>query len=258
MDGNTLDFYREAKKIWTTVVKQDATHNKDLGLELELHKRLLNIFQVGRYYYLVFNVFKGQIEFISEGIATILGYEPAEVNVMFYMDKIHPEDKSYFLNFEYNIAGFFKSLPFDKINRYKAQYDYRILGKDNNYVRILDQAIQIDFDQNNFYRTLRIQTDITHIKKDGIPCLSIIGSDGEPSYYNIQDANLFTKASDLFTDKERIVLKCIVEGKTSKAMATELGISVHTVSTHRKNILQKAGCITPLDLVAKAINEGWV
>lgn len=258
MQRSTSEFYLTAQKIWRTVVKSDSIDSNELKLQLEFHKRLLSIFQVGSYYYLVFNIYQGAIEFISDGVLDVLGYEPHEVNTGFLMSKIHPEDKSYFLNFEYRITAFFKPLPFDKIKNYKVQYDYRIKAKNNKYVRILHQAVQIDYDGNNFYRTLCLQTDITHIKQNGIPCFSIIGLDGEPSYYNIQDVDVFTRSYDLFTKREREILKYIVEGKNSNEIANELFISLHTVNTHRKNILSKADVKTPVDLVRKAINEGWL
>lgn len=258
MNKPNSDFYLTAKKIWGTVVKTDAADSNELRLQLEFHKRLLNIFQVGSYYYFVFNIYQGAIEFMSPGVKDVLGYEADEIDVMFLMDRIHPDDKPYFLNFEYRITEFFKPLPFDKIKNYKVQYDYRIRAKNNKYIRVLHQAVQIDYDANNFYRTLCLQTDISHIKQDGIPCFSIIGLDGEPSYYNIQNAEMPTRSYDLFTKREREILKSIVEGKCSKDIADELFISLHTVNTHRKNILCKAKAKTAVDLVSKAINEGWV
>lgn len=258
MQKEGTDFYLTAKKIWGTVVKTDSVDSNELKLQLEIHKRLLSIFQPGNYYYLVFNIYQGAIEFISGGITDILGYEPGEVDVLFLMDKIHPDDKSCFLNFEYKITQFFKPLPFDKIKNYKVQYDYRIKTKNNKYIRILHQAVQIDYDEVNFYRTLVLHTDISHIKQEGKPCFSIIGLEGEPSYYNIQDTGVFTKSYDLFTRREREILKFMVEGKSSKEIAGELYISLHTVNTHRKNILKKADAKTSLELVTKVIKEGWI
>lgn len=183
-----------------------------MTLELELHKRLLNIFQAGDYYYLIFNIYRGAIEFVSEGIIDVLGYTSNELTALFLMDNIHPDDKSYFLDFEYQITEFFKPLPYDKVKSYKVQYDYRIKAKNNKYVRVLHQAIQIDYDEKSFYRTLVLHTDISHIKPEVTPCFSIIGMDGEPSYYNVQHTQVFTKSYDLFTKREREILKLIVEG----------------------------------------------
>ena len=258
MEKPQTDFYLTAKKIWGTVVKEDAHNSNELKLQLELHKRLLNIFQPGSYYYFVFNIYQGIIEFMSNGIADVLGYEPGEMDIVFLMGKIHPDDKSYFLNFEHSVTQFFKPLPFDKIKNYKVQYDFRAKTKSNKYIRILHQAIQVDYDENNFYRTLCLQTDISHIKQEGKPCFSIIGLDGEPSYYNIQHAEVFNKSYDLFTNREREILKYIVEGKSSKDIAEKLFISIHTVNAHRKSILNKADVKTPIDLIRKVMCEGWI
>eukprot|EP01133_Synstelium_polycarpum_P011796 gene11796-13756_t len=259
MEKQDSNFYLTARKFWKTVVNKETEADAvQLQQQIELHKRLLNVFQAGNYFYLIFNMYSGDTELISKSVTEILGYDPQEMSVAFMMDKMHPEDKPYFLNFEYKVVEFFKSLPFSKIECYKVQYDFRIKAKNGSYVRLLHQAVQIDYDKDNFYRTLCLETDISHVKPVGIPCFSIIGLDGEPSYYNIQDTEVFTKSYDLFTRREREILKLIVEGKDSKTIAEELYISLHTVNAHRKNILNKAGAKTPLDLVKKVIKEGWM
>lgn len=258
MEKSTTNFYLTAKKIWGTVAKNDSEYTKELELQLDIHKQLLNILQVGKYYYFIFNIFQGEFDLVNKNVKDVLGYEPEEITVLLILDNVHPEDKKYLLDYEFKSIEFFKTLDFDKIKKYKAQYDFRIKAKNNKYVRILQQTIQIDYDQTNFYRSLAIHTDISHIKKEGIPCFSIIGLDGEPSYYNIQDHAVFTKSYDIFTKREREILKHIVEGKCSKTIANELFISLHTVNTHRKNILTKANCKSPIDLITKAINEGWI
>ncbi|OOG17300.1 LuxR family transcriptional regulator [Sphingobacterium sp. CZ-UAM] len=203
-------------------------------------------------------MYTGDLEIVSEGSENLLGYKPEELSLPLFMERIHPDDKPYFLNFEYKVVEFFKSLPYEKVKNYKVQYDIRIKRKDGQYIRILHQAIQIDYDERNFYRTLSLHTDISHIKQEGKPCFSLIGLDDEPSFFNIQLDQAFTKSYDIFTRREREILKCIVEGKMSKSIADELCISLHTVNSHRKNILAKAGVKTPVDLITKAIKEGWV
>lgn len=251
-------FYLTAKKIWGNVVTNDTTNPVLLKQQLELHKRLLNVFQVGRHYHMIFNVYHAELEYISDGITDVLGYEPGEMNAMLFLNLIHPDDKPYFLSFETKTADFFPKIPIEKRGLYKYQHDYRIKTKSGGYVRLLHQILPVEFDENNIYRSLVLHTDISHIKDEGIPRLSIIGLDGEPSYYNIKDTAILTKTYDIFTRREREILHCIVEGKNSKAIAQELFISLNTVSTHRKNILAKAGVKTPLDLVSKSIKEGWV
>ncbi len=257
--SSTKNIYLEAKKIWGTAIKGEHLGSKEFELRLELHKRLLHIFQAGRYYYMIFNVYQMELEFISAEIVDVLGYRSDEINALFFLDRIHPDDKRYFLNSENKLTEFLKQLPLEKRGSYKVQHDYRIKAKDNKYIRLLHQILPIDYDENNYYRSLVLHTDITHIKPEGAPCFSIIGLDEEPSYYTIQeDTKTFTKSYDLFTRRERDILKQIVEGRNSKEIANELYLSLHTVNAHRKNILSKAECKSPIELVIKAINHGWV
>ncbi len=258
MEKPTSNFYLTAKKMWSTAIKAEPLELKEIELQLDLHKRLLNIFQAGGHYYMVFNVYNAELEVISPGIFDVLGYEPAEMNAMFFLDSIHPDDKNYFISYENRSTEFLNQLPLSKRGSYKYQHDYRIRTKSGKYIRLLHQILPIEYDETSYYRSLVLHTDITHLKPEGTPCFSIIGLDGDPSYYNIQDTEIFTRSYDLFTKRERDILKQIVEGKSSKEIAIELHLSLHTVNTHRKNILLKAACKSPVDLIIKAINQGWV
>lgn len=254
----TDKIYLTAQKYWRTVVNKEATmRSEQLQKQIDAHRKLLSIFHVGSCYYHVFNMHSGEFDIVCPNVKQVLGCEPKDYTMAYIIDMIHPDDKSYFLNFEYKIVEFFKILPFEKVHLYKVQYDLRLRKKNGQYIRTLHQAVQIDYDRENFYRTLSIETDITHIKPYGTPCFSLIGLGGEPSYFNIQDAQ-YTKSFNLFTMREREVLKHIVEGKSSKQIADELFISIYTVNAHRRNIMKKADVKTPLGLVRKSIQEGWV
>ncbi len=57
----------------------------------------------------------------------------------------------------------------------------------------------------------------------------------------------------LLTKQEKIIISKIAQGKPSKEIADELFISVHTVQTHRKNILRKIECNSFADLLRFAM-----
>jgi FixJ family two-component response regulator len=54
------------------------------------------------------------------------------------------------------------------------------------------------------------------------------------------------------TEREREVLKLVIAGKTSKAIALDLDISVKTVENHRHNIMAKADVTSVTQLIAWA------
>lgn len=58
--------------------------------------------------------------------------------------------------------------------------------------------------------------------------------------------------------REVEIIRLISQGKTNKKIAKELFLSVHTVSTHRKNILNKLKLNNSSELVAFAIKRGII
>jgi DNA-binding NarL/FixJ family response regulator len=58
------------------------------------------------------------------------------------------------------------------------------------------------------------------------------------------------------TSREREILQLIAEGLSSKETASELGISIRTVESHRANLMEKLGIHKISGLVRFAIREG--
>jgi len=250
-------FNDEANKIW----KRHAGNSVSdlLQLELDLYKKLLNFFQAGDYYYYIFNFKTFDLDVVSPGIESVLDYSPADVTLPFLMDKMHPDDMPWFLAFEDKTSHFFSGLPADKIMKYKNRYDYRLKKKDGTYVRILHQAVIAQMDEDgSLIRTLGVHTDITHLKKDGKPVMSLIGMDGEPSYLDIDIKIPFIKSKETLSAREKQVLALLIEGKVSKEIAGLLNISKQTVDTHRKNMIRKNNLTNTSELVGKAISKGWL
>ena len=231
----------------------------DLKIELERYKRLLNFFQVGDYYYFIFNLNTYDFDLVSPEVEKVLGYKPAAFTVPHFMDSIHPEDRPWFLAFETKTAEFLSGLPAEKLMKYKARYDFRFRKKDGTYIRVLHQVAVIEHDETGgIIRTLGVETDITHLKNDGRPVLSYIGMDGEPSYQNIDIKTPFTESTQTLTGREKQVLILLIEGKLSKEISDTLNISKQTVDTHRKNMLRKNNLSNTGELIGRAIRQGWL
>jgi len=59
----------------------------------------------------------------------------------------------------------------------------------------------------------------------------------------------------LLTDREREVLQLIAEGKTNKEIATLLSVSINTVETHRKHIMEKLDLHNTAEIVRFAVRK---
>jgi two-component system, NarL family, response regulator NreC len=63
---------------------------------------------------------------------------------------------------------------------------------------------------------------------------------------------------ELLTNREREILQLLTEGKTNRAVATMLNISLYTVEAHRSHILQKLNLHNSAELVLYAVRKGII
>jgi DNA-binding NarL/FixJ family response regulator len=66
------------------------------------------------------------------------------------------------------------------------------------------------------------------------------------------------EAPSILTTTEMEIVKAIAQGKTTKEIASERFSSVHTITTHRKNIFRKLGINTAHEVVKYALRAGLV
>ena len=62
--------------------------------------------------------------------------------------------------------------------------------------------------------------------------------------------------SENLTEREVEIIKLIVKGNSNPDIAEKLFLSIHTVYTHRKNIMRKLKLKSPVELVLYALNSG--
>ncbi len=251
------ELLQEALKIWSKV--NIGKPLQDDGFNLEAQKKLLNIFSVGDFYYYIFNLKESKFDLLSPEVATVLGYQPEELDLATFFTKIHPEDQPWFLNIESKLTAFFSQLRADQIPNYKIRYDFRLQKKNGECIRVLQQVITIQHsEEGGLLRTFGVHTDISEIKMEGKPVVSIIGLNGEPSFIDIEIDHIFPVPTHFLTPREQQILLLLIKGQETKDIALELGIRSHTVSTHRKNLLTKTKARNTAEMIVMAIRKGWV
>lgn len=72
------------------------------------------------------------------------------------------------------------------------------------------------------------------------------------------DVEETAKKTIKLTKREQEIVQRIANGKMAKEISHELNISVHTIYTHRKNIMKKLNISSPVELITYAINNGIV
>ena len=211
----------------------------------------ITIFEASRLNYL----------YISDKMEQLLGYESNDYlhgGLCYMLSKIHADDLPAILEVFEKEIDYINGLAPDQRLEHRSSYDYRIQKADGTFIRVLQRNLILNLDQNNnISHLLLVFTDISHLKKDNSKILYIINkSDSSLTYiYSLADRRMI---KDTFLSKREIeILKLLGKGYSSKEVAEELFISIHTVETHRRNMLEKTNIKDTSCLVHFAILAGF-
>jgi len=77
-------------------------------------------------------------------------------------------------------------------------------------------------------------------------------------FARLKDARDMQDRFELLTDRERQIYQLLAEGNSNKDIANRLGLSLHTVETHRWRLMEKLDLHSTADLVLSAVRRGLV
>jgi DNA-binding CsgD family transcriptional regulator len=177
-------------------------------------------------------------------------------------DITHPDDLPHVMAFSRFWVNYYLSIPVERRPYSKMTMYFRIKNVLNNFYWIMVQYSDGILDDNDkFVYGLVFATDISHLKKEGTPMLSILDTyDGNCQQFFCTDLQKLTK-QNLFHNlsiREREVLQHLAMGYSSKQIASELYLSVKTIDNHRQNMLHKTSSKSTAELVAYSITNGYV
>ena len=77
-------------------------------------------------------------------------------------------------------------------------------------------------------------------------------------FARLKDARETSDRCDLLTGRERQIYQLLAEGNSNKEIANRLGLSLHTVETHRWRLMEKMDLHSTAELVLSAVRRGMV
>ncbi len=199
--------------------------------------------------------------YVTKNCEQIIGYTSDEVlqkGMQFGLNLIHPEDIQEYLEVVKTTWEFLLAVPSQKRKMYKTSADYRVKTKTGSYIRVLQQNTALQTDSlGNILLLLMVITDISHLKKEKGMSAAIISTENEGYLvWDAKDTNL--KKQIAFSKREREIIKLLAEGFSSKQIADRLHLSEYTISTHRRNMLDKTNLPNARALVNFAISHGMI
>lgn len=175
-----------------------------------------------------------------------------KLSLLNFLKNIYQEDFSTFLTQQKKISRNLEGWINKGTQDFKIVQDVRFKLNDDQNMRLLIQQKILSFKFKRAEWSVGSCTDISHIKEGNELSLAVF-SDGERLAL---EKVLGWNDKELFTERELEVLRLLSIGYKSKDIEKILNISLHTVRTHRRNMLKKTRLKSTMELVNFASKEG--
>jgi hypothetical protein len=208
--------------------------------------QLEELTEANNQFFHVANLIQAKITWSSKRSELMIGIKPEELDAYHFMEATHPDD------LEKHTLG--RSKMFNVANDlFKAKSGKRLLSVNirirNSLGEYPDLLFQLYFFYSDLYKTVflfQVHTDISSFKKRKNGYHYYVGEDF--SNFRYPDEDLLSIGNPL-SDREFEIVRLIESGLSSEEIAGKLFLSVHTVNTHRRNILVKTGKESMAELI---------
>ena len=204
---------------------------------------------------LIMNYATSRFEYVSENIIHITGIPNLEFLARGYeylTELMHPDDLAYVRTVVFpQYDHCFDTIPRSQWLDMKFSYTSRMRQREDTYLQVLQQSIPLSFDHGKILLGLLTLTDISSYKKGhGVAYKNVLVQGDEPRVLSQGMSH-----HHMFSKRESEILSLTARGYSEKLIAEKLFLSPHTVKTHRKNMLKKAGVKNASALVHFAVSN---
>lgn len=164
--------------------------------------------------------------------------------------RMHPEDLPDKRMLEYEYFKFVDPLEGEHKISFKATCRIRIRNLEGRYLYI-DNSTQVLFPSPSgkiWLILCRYELSSDQTPSQGINPAIVCTSTGE-----VRPFSFAKERRKILTPREKEILLLIRDGKPSKQIADQLGISIHTVNRHRQNIIEKLSVNNSVEAISAAI-----
>jgi len=205
-------------------------------------------------YFQVFDVGQMKFLFTSKRIFQMIGVTSEEINPGHYTLHIHPDDEERLGQARARVYKMEKAIFQAQKGSVLTSYNLRIRNAEGNYIEVFVQDYM--FYSPIPHKAVFLIQVITNIdwykmKKDRFHLYA--GND--LSLFRFPDQALLEIGPGL-SYREFEIIRLIAAGLGSKEIADILFLSIHTVNTHRSNILEKTGKSQISDVIYEFKEKG--
>jgi hypothetical protein len=205
-------------------------------------------------YFQVFDMGKMQFMFTSKRIFQMIGVKPEEIHPGHYTQLVHPDDVDILGHARSRVFKLEKEIFQAQAGSILSSWNVRMRNAAGGYISLLVQDYMfLSLIPHKVVFLIQVVTDIDwyKFKKDSFHFY--VGKD--LSMFRFPDEHLLEIGPGL-SPRELQIIKLIESGMSSKEIADKLFLSVHTVNTHRRNILDQCGKCNISNLIYELQEQG--
>lgn len=225
---------------------------------LEAHiKRIIDLDKYLPYsstFFCITNTQNLDFEYISKNFTACIGIDAnilKKGGMRYFWSRIHPDDLEKWLKALNQLMEFTLN-NIDESERNKANYtwNYRFKNADDIYVNIVQNTTPLAFDSQGKPIIGLAHYTVLHpdLNMEVSASAKLLNDQNEYEtiYFNNYSKKLLSEG---ISNRERDVIRLLVLDFSSKEISQKLNISVHTVDTHRRNILKKLNISSTGELI---------
>lgn len=192
----------------------------------------------------------------SRGYFDFFGQIPVEDYPLIVFENGHPDIKKRYNAVRSKFFSLGQDLFSGQFEKWFLSTNLTVRNEKGLYVDLLFQCylVHTKIPYHSVF-VLMLHTDLTNIpkSKNGFHFYSA----PDDSCFRFPDKRLL-EIGNIFTNREFEIIHCLASGLESQEIAEMLFLSVHTVSTHRQNILNKTKKRTTNELIIELKNSGYI
>ncbi len=213
---------------------------------------------LGKNIYYIFRTGDRKVVYVKGSVQDLLGYdnEYFQKKSMWMLVKLMKVSHLVgYLKGAIRFYGYLYSVSIEERLKAKGTAVYPLVNKMGERKMVFQQWSVHKLDsQGNIAYTMNVITDVSHIAAMVEPqiYMQIPGYIDDKlkvfNYFN-DHKQVIKKDNTLLTPAEMNIVKYTAQGMTSKQIAYELNLSVHTINNHKKNIIHKLGVLNMTEAI---------
>ncbi|WP_235958272.1 LuxR C-terminal-related transcriptional regulator [Flammeovirga agarivorans] len=190
----------------------------------------------------IFNCFDRKFENVSENFTSVTGYAKDEILNADGFTIGTKEFQSTSLPRIKQILETFYDIYKDNLNGFRSFFSYPFVYKDGRVEEVFAEVTQVDFEDKQIVRITVFNTlfddTLDSALKKGVTFVNLEKNIAFSNISSVED--LETCHAILSLSKREIeILSLVSEGLSNQELAEKINVSIHTVTTHKKNIVKK-------------------